>query len=274
MKLMSLLMLSTVAATPILAEETRQLDAHEHGVGQLNIAFEGSTIAMELHAPGADIVGFEYQAESDEDLASIDAALAVLAKPLDLFVLPDAAGCSVVDADAELESEEAHDDHDDHDDHKEDHDDHDHKEEGHDDHDEDEHDDRDEEGHDDHDDHKDEHDEHDHEEEGHDDHDKDEHDDHDDHEDEHDHDKEDHDDHDEEGHDDHDDHADEAGHTEFHAEYTLTCSDISAVTGIDFAYFAAFPNALEVEVQAISETGATAFEVERDAPTLDLSSLF
>ena len=190
MKLMSLLMLSTVAATPILAEETRQLDAHEHGVGQLNIAFEGSTIAMELHAPGADIVGFEYQAQSDEDLASIDAALAVLAKPLDLFVLPDAAGCSVVDADAELESEEAHDDHDDHDDHKE---------EGHDDHDEDEHDDRDEEGHDDHDDHKDEHDEHDHEEEGHDDHDKDEHDDHDDHEDEHDHDEEDHDDHDEEG---------------------------------------------------------------------------
>ena len=238
MKLMSLLMLSTVAATPILAEEARQLDAHEHGVGQLNIAFEGSTIAMELHAPGADIVGFEYQAESDEDLASIDAALAVLAKPLDLFVLPDAAGCSVVDADAELESEEAHDDHDDHDDHK------------------------------------DEHDEHDHEEEGHDDHDKDEHDDHDDHEDEHDHDEEDHDDHDEEGHDDHDDHADEAGHTEFHAEYTLTCSDISAVTGIDFAYFAAFPNALEVEVQAISETDATAFEVERDAPTLDLSSLF
>lgn len=224
MKLMSLLMLSTVAATPILAEETRQLDAHEHGVGQLNIAFEGSTIAMELHAPGADIVGFEYQAESDEDLASIDAALAVLAKPLDLFVLPDAAGCSVVDADAELESEEAHDDHDDHDDHKDEHDEHDHEEEGHDDHEDDEHDD---------------------------------------HEDEHDHDEE-----------DHDDHADEAGHTEFHAEYTLTCSDISAVTGIDFAYFAAFPNALEVEVQAISETDATAFEVERDAPTLDFSSLF
>ena len=210
MKLMSLLMLSTVAATPLLAEETRQLDAHEHGVGQLNIAFEGSTIAMELHAPGADIVGFEYQAESDEDLASIDAALAVLAKPLDLFVLPDAAGCSVVDADAELESEEAHDDHDDHDDHKDEHDEHDHEEEGHDDHEDDEH----------------------------------------------------------------DDHADEAGHTEFHAEYTLTCSDISAVTGIDFAYFAAFPNALEVEVQAISETDATAFEVERDAPTLDFSSLF
>ena len=224
MKLMSLLMLSTVAATPLLAEETRQLDAHEHGVGQLNIAFEGSTIAMELHAPGADIVGFEYQAESDEDLASIDAALAVLAKPLDLFVLPDAAGCSVVDAGAELESEEAHDDHDDHDDHKDENDEHDHEEEGHDDHEDDEHDD---------------------------------------HEDEHDHDEE-----------DHDDHADEAGHTEFHAEYTLTCSDISAVTGIDFAYFAAFPNALEVEVQAISETDATAFEVERDAPTLDFSSLF
>jgi hypothetical protein len=45
------------------------------------------------------------------------------------------------------------------------------------------------------------------------------------------------------------------------------------LTEISFAYFAAFPNALEVEVQVISDAGATAFEVERDTPTLDLSNL-
>lgn len=204
MKILPLLVLTAATATPALAETSRQLDAHEHGVGQLDIAFDGANIAMELHAPGADIVGFEYAATSDEDLAAVNVAIEKLAMPLDLFVLPGAAGCSVVVASAELESEDELDD--------EEH------------------------GHDDHDDEKHEGQEHD--------------------------------------HDDHDEHAGETGHTEFHAEYMLICDDTSAVTEITFAYFEAFPNALEVEVQVISDSGATAFEVERDAPVLDLSNLF
>jgi len=194
MKILPLLALTTLAATPIFAEETRQLDSHEHGVGQLDIALDGAQIAMALHAPGADIVGFEYLPESDGDIAKVDAALAVLGQPLDLFELPDAAQCRVLEASAELEAEDSHEDHDEH-------------------------------AHD--------------------------------------------------GHDDHEgeDHADEAGHTEFHAEYLLECADVSEVTEISFAYFAAFPNALEVEVRVLSDAGATAFEVERDAPMLDLSDL-
>lgn len=225
MKILPFLALSATISAPALANETRQLDAHEHGVGQLNIAFDGDHIAMELHAPGADIVGFEYAAESAEDRAAVDAAVATLARPLDLFVLPEAAGCSVVQASAELESEEAHEDHDDdhgHDDHDEDHaEDHD-DDHAHDDHDED---------------HGEEH--------AHEDHD-----------------------------DDHDAHAEGAGHTEFHAEYLLTCADPAAVSEITFAYFETFPNALEVEVQVLSADGATAYEVERDAPELDLRGMF
>ncbi len=136
-------LLALIAVTPAIAEDNRQLDAHEHGVGALNIAIENTIVAMEFHAPGADIVGFEYAAESDADLASIEAALAALGAPLDLFVMPAAAGCTVVDAKAELEGDEAHHDHDDHDDEK--HDDH-----GHDDHAEDKHDDHADEKHDDH----------------------------------------------------------------------------------------------------------------------------
>jgi hypothetical protein len=184
-------LIALVAAMPATAEESRQLDAHEHGVGTLNIAIEGTNVAMEFHAPGADIVGFEYAAESDTDLAAIDAAVAILGAPLELFVLPDAASCSVVDAQAELEGEDEHDDHAE-------------------------------------------------------------------------------DDHNDAGDEDHEDHADEAGHTEFHAEYILTCDSPDALTGITFAYFEAFPNAQEVEVQIITATGAQAFEVERDAPVLNL----
>lgn len=217
----ALLVLTVSAAN---AEDTRQLDAHEHGVGQLNIAFDGGQIAMELHAPGADIVGFEYAAERAEDRAKVDAAVATLARPLDLFALPAAAGCSVVQASASLESEE-------------DHDEHGHEEGGHDDHD--------------HEAHKD-HDDHDHA-----DHAK----------------KEDH-DHDAHDHADHEDHADDAGHTEFHAEYLLDCADTSQARVIDFAYFTTFPNALELEVQVISDKGASGFEVMRDTPVLDLRDMF
>ena len=140
--------LVALVATPAFAAETRELDAHEHGVGELNIAIQGETIAMEFHAPGADIVGFEYEAESAEDRAAIDEAVAVLAKPLDLFVLPSAAECSVVQASAALESEDEHDDHDHEEHHDEDeehaeeehdHDEHDHDEHAKDEHDHDEH---------------------------------------------------------------------------------------------------------------------------------------
>lgn len=217
-------------ALPAVAEEKRQLDAHEHGVGTLNIAVDGQTVAMEFHAPGADIVGFEYEATSAEDLAAIEDAVARLTKPLTLFGLPDAAGCTVTKAAAALETEydEGHD----HDDHAEDkHDDHDHDEAKHDDHD--------------HDDHAEEkHDDHDHEE----------------------HAEHDHDDHDAEAH-----AEGETGHTEFHGEYALTCADPGALTSITFSYFETFENALEVEVQIVSDKGAQAFEVERDDPVLDLS---
>jgi len=196
MKIVHLIAGIALSATPSLAEETTQLDAHEHGVGQLNIAFDENKIAMELHAPGADIVGFEYGAKSDADLAAIDAALQTLSDPLGLFLIPEAASCIVITAHAKLESEDS--DHDDHD------------EEGHD-------------------------------------------------------------DHDEEGHDDHDK---APGHTEFHAEYLLECANLTEISAITFSYFEIFPNALELEVQVISDNGATAFEIERDVAKLDLRGIF
>ena len=196
MKIVHLIAGIALSATPSLAEETTQLDAHEHGVGQLNIAFDENKVAMELHAPGADIVGFEYGAKSDVDLAAIDAALQTLSDPLGLFLLPEAASCIVITAHAKLESEDS--DHDDHD------------EEGHD-------------------------------------------------------------DHDDEGHGDHDE---APGHTEFHAEYLLECANLTEMSAITFSYFEIFPNALELEVQVISDKGATAFEIERDVAKLDLRGIF
>ncbi|MEL7464802.1 MAG: DUF2796 domain-containing protein [Pseudomonadota bacterium] len=99
---------------PAFAADDRALGAHEHGVGELNIAVDGQTVAIEFYAPGADIVGFEYKATTANDRAAIDDAVAILARPLDLFVAPEAAECSVVKASAALESEDDHHDHGDH----------------------------------------------------------------------------------------------------------------------------------------------------------------
>ena len=188
---------AVVSSSAAFAEETRQLDSHEHGVGELNIAVDGSTVAIELHAPGADIVGFEYVAKSFDDRLTVKKALKSLSHPLELFLLPDPAECRVTEAEAHLETEGDHDDHADHADHA------------------------------DHDDHA-----------------------------------------------DHADHVEGPVHSEFHATYTLVCNNLSALSGITFAYFEEFENALELEVQVLSNAGAQAFEVKRANPALDLRGIF
>ncbi|MGI9421483.1 MAG: DUF2796 domain-containing protein, partial [Geminicoccaceae bacterium] len=73
---------------------------------------------------------------------------------------------------------------------------------------------------------------------------------------------------------DHEEHEGEASHNEFHAAYTLTCSVPDALDGIDFAaFFDSFAGAEEVEVTVISEKGQSSYEVERDAPTVDLQGV-
>ena len=91
-----------ISITGIYAEETRQVDKHEHGVGELNIAIDSNMIALEFMLPGADIVGFEYKAKSDEDLAKIESALMKFKKYENLFILPKNAYCTLLDVDSHL----------------------------------------------------------------------------------------------------------------------------------------------------------------------------
>jgi hypothetical protein len=168
------LILALLLPSTAFAEGTRELGAHVHGHSTLNIAIEEGQVAMELEAPGVDIVGFEHRAETEADQARLDAAIGQLSQPLALFVLPAAAACTVTSSDVSLPTETGA------------------------------------------------------------------------------------------GHD---------GHAEFHAQYPLDCADPGAIDRIEFAFFELFPNAREVEVQMISDKGSQVFEVERDAPLLDLAGL-
>jgi hypothetical protein len=82
----------------------RQADAHEHGRGTLNIAIEGARVLMELEAPGADIVGFEHEARTEEQKAAMEKAEQQLMEGEALFKLPAAAGCTLVTSGAARES--------------------------------------------------------------------------------------------------------------------------------------------------------------------------
>ncbi|WP_127075536.1 DUF2796 domain-containing protein [Rhodomicrobium lacus] len=101
-------LLSACALTASQAEEHRQLGAHVHGHGKLNIALEKNVLSIELEAPGADIVGFEHEAATEEDKAKLEKAKDRLEKGLELFTPPAAAGCkqSLVAVNLKAEHEE------------------------------------------------------------------------------------------------------------------------------------------------------------------------
>lgn len=175
------------------AQQSRELNAHEHGHSNVNIAFGDTEVAIELEAPGADIVGFEYEAETPEDRARIEDVIAELSRPLALFVMPEAARCTLVEASTHLVSGDRTGAHD----HGEDHAGHEHDDEG-------------------------------------------------------------------------GTQGRQARHTEFRAEYLLTCNDPKLIDRIDFAFFETFPNAEKVVVRIVSEAGSQRFEISRENPTLDL----
>lgn len=96
------LALGLALATGAGADDHRQLGAHVHGHGTLDMAFEGGRVTLDLEAPGMDILGFEHAAQSEADKAALAAATARLRDPLALFKIPAAAGCKVAEAKVEL----------------------------------------------------------------------------------------------------------------------------------------------------------------------------
>ena len=120
---------AALASVPAVAQDTREMDAHVHGVSTLEIAVDGTMVEMNLTSPGMDIVGFEYEATSAEDYAAIGAAVGQLSRPTEILSVPDAAGCALTEVLSHIhtgDDDHGHDDHAEGEDHAEDgdHDDH------------------------------------------------------------------------------------------------------------------------------------------------------
>jgi hypothetical protein len=80
----------------IQAAEYRHQKAHEHGVAQMNVAFEGNELYIELISPAANIVGFEHQPRTQDQKAAVKAAIKKLEAGEKIFSFPSAAGGSLV----------------------------------------------------------------------------------------------------------------------------------------------------------------------------------
>lgn len=102
MKTAHLALLSSVAATPVFAQEAREMDAHVHGVSTLELAVEDGVVEMNLLSPGMDIVGFEHAASTDADKDALEAAVRMMLVPENVVTLPDAAECRLTEALARL----------------------------------------------------------------------------------------------------------------------------------------------------------------------------
>jgi hypothetical protein len=128
MKLYPYLAAATVSfSLTVSAQTERDLDSHEHGAATMNVALEGAAIFIELDTPWNNLVGFEHAPSTDEQRALVDAALAKLEQPTELFSF-NSADCTATEMaiDNSMSDDEHHDDEHAHEEHDEHHDDEEH----------------------------------------------------------------------------------------------------------------------------------------------------
>jgi len=94
-----------------------ELDAHEHGSANLDIAIDTDTIQMSFESPAVNIVGFEYTTDDKQQLLLIKQATDFLSNVDALFSLVGDVSCQIVKSSANwvTEHEEGHKEHEDHD---------------------------------------------------------------------------------------------------------------------------------------------------------------
>ena len=83
----------TISAHHAIASE---LDAHEHGSANLDIAIDIDTIQMSFHSPAVNIVGFEYATDDKQQLLLIKQATDSLSNVNAMFSLVGNVSCQTV----------------------------------------------------------------------------------------------------------------------------------------------------------------------------------
>ncbi len=110
---MTLALASLMLTLPSVHANASELDAHEHGSANLDIAIDTSTIEMRFESPAVNIVGFEYATEDEQQLLLINKAKSNLSNFDLIYGLVGDVSCQTVKSSAKwvTEHEAGHDDH-------------------------------------------------------------------------------------------------------------------------------------------------------------------
>ena len=85
-----------ISISPVQAGQHRHHDAHKHGIAELNVAIEGSSVYIEFTSPAANIVGFEHHPRTGDQQQAVEEALNSLKKGETLFILSETSGSQLV----------------------------------------------------------------------------------------------------------------------------------------------------------------------------------
>ncbi|MGB1157883.1 MAG: ZrgA family zinc uptake protein [Porticoccaceae bacterium] len=117
---------SGLAHVAYASQQSSSLDAHVHGLSELTIAMDNDVLEIQFASPAMNLLGFEYKASSQKEVATVKKVESLLLQHDQLFSLSNA-DCKHVSTSVDLSDQidnddhEYHDDHQEHDDHKEHH---------------------------------------------------------------------------------------------------------------------------------------------------------
>ncbi len=98
--------LATFLAIPVSRAEATagfaQQGVHQHGKITLNLAVEGSDLAVELESPAVHVIGFERAPRTADEQAGVDAAAKWLRAGAGIVGVPASAGCVLRSAEVTL----------------------------------------------------------------------------------------------------------------------------------------------------------------------------
>ena len=106
----TIMLTSLMLAIPTHHAIASELDAHEHGSANLDIAIDTDTIHMSFESPAVNIVGFEYDTKDQQQLLLIKQAIDALSNVEAMFSLVGDVSCQTVKSSAHwvTEHEEDH----------------------------------------------------------------------------------------------------------------------------------------------------------------------
>jgi hypothetical protein len=87
------IVVASLASATAAEKAHRQHGAHQHGVGKLNVVWEGNKIDIELENPADNIVGFEHAPRTESQKKAVQEALATLKDAGKVFGFTPEAQC-------------------------------------------------------------------------------------------------------------------------------------------------------------------------------------